>query len=319
MSQTVSRVLLSALLACFLITPAAADNILDLKRSFVETYKNRLTIGCNYYVDAAHNNPNPAKKDGDLHIAGRCSVIGVPVVAEIMNAKDRTDAVNAIHNVEDTGHTIGMSGVWRIWPEHGGDESFKQINGPGTAFDGSPPTNPPHVFEIHPLTTVAAMDLQDTLKTIQGFEEKDAEDAFQRYESASFEITPTAQRVKMRMRMVGYNYVKFVFRLTQRFHREQDGEFLAGSILSEGGELLVRKRRVGFVEGSAPDNVQKGMQVGQCLTLLGIPRLNLALVSWRIQHANDAAYPGALKWGMPYEIIAVGTYGGPGACEGADS
>lgn len=36
----------------------------------------------------------------------------------------------------------------------------------------------------------------------------------------------------------------------------------------------------------------------------GIPRLNLALVSWRVAHRNDLRKP--LTWNLPYEMIAVG-------------
>jgi hypothetical protein len=48
---------------------------------------------------------------------------------------------------------------------------------------------------------------------------------------------------------------------------------------------------------------QKTVKVGECILVLGIPRVDLALVSWRIRHGGDA-----LRWSLPYEIIAVGVY-----------
>jgi hypothetical protein len=291
--------------AIFLLTTQAsiADDILELNRSFVEKFKNRLTISATYIVDAAHKRPNPASKDGDMHVAGRAIEIGLATVAEIQNAKDVPDAVNAVKGVEGSGRTIPITGVWRIWPEHGGDNSHIQQSGPGPQFQGSGPTNPPHVFEIHPILKIQGQDLSSTLRPIEGFEAKDAEQAFARYERGSFEITPSEDRVRMRMNMVGFNYVKFLMKVRKRFNREEDGEFISAGIYSEEGELVVHDRRVGFVAGTAPDDKQKSVKVGECILVLGIPRIDLALVAWRIQHGGDA-----LRWHMPYEIVAVGVY-----------
>jgi hypothetical protein len=55
--------------------------------------------------------------------------------------------------------------------------------------------------------------------------------------------------------------------------------------------------------GTAPDEKQKTVKVGGCILVLGIPRVDLALVSWRIRHGGDA-----LRWSLPYEIIIVGVY-----------
>ncbi|MFK4719385.1 hypothetical protein [Bradyrhizobium niftali] len=298
--------LVCATLFVFSIAPSYADDILELNRSFIEKYKNRLTISAQYIVDAAHKRPNPGSKDGDMHVAGRAPEIGLATVAEIQNAKSVPAAVDAIHAVEGTGQSIALSGVWRIWPEHGGDNSHIQQSGAGAPYEGPAPTNPPHVFEVHPILNLGGQDLRDTLQPIAGYEEKEAEDAFSRYERSTFEITPSEDRVRLRMRMVGFNYVKFMLKLRKRFHREEDGEFVSAAIYSakeDEQELLVHDRRVGFVAGTAPDEKQKSLQVGDCMLVLGIPRVDLALVSWRIRHGGDA-----LRWSMPYEIIAVGVY-----------
>jgi hypothetical protein len=285
------------------VSSSLADNILELDKSFVDKHKNTLTISVHYIVDAAHKKPNPASKDGDMHVAGRAPEIGLATVAEIQNAKDVPQAVSAVKQVEGSGQAIDMSGVWRIWPEHGGDNTHIQRSDAGPQFEGDGPTNPPHVFEIHPILKIADHDLTTTLRPIEGFDAKEAEEAFHRYEAATFEITPTENRIRMRMRMIGFNYVKFLMKLRKRFHREQDGEFISAAVYSGEEELLVHDRRVGFVAGTAPDEKQKTMKVGECILVLGIPRVDLALVSWRIQHGGDA-----LRWSMPYEIIAVGVY-----------
>jgi hypothetical protein len=79
-----------------------------------------------------------------------------------------------------------------------------------------------------------------------------------------------------------------LMKIRKRFHREEDGEFISAAIYSGEEELLVHDRRVGFVAGTAPDDKQKTMNVGECMLVLGIPRIDLALVSWRIRHGGDA-------------------------------
>jgi hypothetical protein len=288
---------------CLPISTSFADNILELNKSFIEKYKNKLTISVHYTVDAAHKRPNPASKDGDMHVAGRAPEIGLATVAEIQNAKDVPDAVSAVKDAEGSGQVVSLSGVWRIWPEHGGDNTHIQQSDAGAPYEGDGPTNPPHVFEIHPVLKVGDQDLTSTLRPIEGFDAKEAEEAFPRYEGGSFEITPSDGRVRMRMRMMGFNYVKFLMKIRKRFHREEDGEFISAAVYSGEEELLVHDRRVGFVAGTAPDDKQKTMNVGECMFVLGIPRIDLALVSWRIRHGGDA-----LRWSVPYEIIVVGVY-----------
>jgi len=69
---------LVGLATALLAQTASAENVLELNRSFIEQYKNKLTISGAYFVDAAHKKPNPAKSDGDLHAAGRSAAIGLP-------------------------------------------------------------------------------------------------------------------------------------------------------------------------------------------------------------------------------------------------
>ncbi len=91
----------------FLSTQASlAEEILEVSRSFIDKYKNKLTIDATYIVDAAHKKPNPPNKDGDMHVAGRAAEIGLATVAEIQNAKDVPDAVASIKNVEGSGQTM---------------------------------------------------------------------------------------------------------------------------------------------------------------------------------------------------------------------
>ena len=61
-----------------------------------------------------------------------------------------------------------------------------------------------------------------------------------------------------------------------------------------------------FVKDSAPEKELKKIGPGGKLHVLGIPRIDLALVSWRTQHAQQV--PGVLNWNLPYEMVIVGVY-----------
>lgn len=43
----------------------------------------------------------------------------------------------------------------------------------------------------------------------------------------------------------------------------------------------------------------KAATFGALVELIGIPRVSLSLVSWRVKH------PGARDWSLPYEIVVV--------------
>src|SRR5712675_2289281 len=131
-----ARLVCTAIILLVSARSLLAEDILELNKSFVEKYKNRLTIDVQYIVDAAHKKPNPAAKDGDMHVAGLGAEIGLATVAEIQNAKDVPDAVAIVKDVEGSGRSVPMTGVWRIWPEHGGDNSHIQQSGPGSPYDG---------------------------------------------------------------------------------------------------------------------------------------------------------------------------------------
>src|SRR2546426_216605 len=102
-----------ALLLLLLPVLVYAEVEIVLKSSFIETYKNRATINVNYVIDKAHKTPNPPSKDGDMHVAGRAQEVGLPIVAEIMNARFHRNAVDLVHQLEGTGQSIQLSGAWR--------------------------------------------------------------------------------------------------------------------------------------------------------------------------------------------------------------
>lgn len=279
-----------------------AEIEITLNNSFIEKYKNRATISVNYWVDKAHVKPNAPSKDGDIHIAGRAKEVGLPVVAEIMNASSESAAVDIIHQVEGSGETIALDGAWRLWCEHGG--SSQQVQ--GKSLQPFTTTNPDHVFEIHPVTAVDGKTVTDSLRPIQGFETKDAERAFTSYENLRSKIVPGVKTTKLTTSMGGYNYVEFRLEPNSPPVVLDDGTAVFSSVMTLDGDLIVRNKRMIFIKDTPPEKALKQLKDGESMHVLGIPRIDLSLVSWRTK--NYKKRPEVLTWNLPYEIIVVGAY-----------
>lgn len=295
------------LLATLYATSGLGQNKLILKRDWIEQYKNSATITAHCLVDKVHKKPNPGAKDGDLHMAVRCpDDVDLNTVAEIMNAATMKNAVDLAHSDEGSGKPETITGAWRIWPEHGGSDKAHDQTDPETKpFDT---TNPDHVFEIHPISKLGKIDTTSTFMPIPGFTPKTADDAFGRYERTPFVIDPHRDAVTMTFPMVGYNYVKFVMVLTETPKKVPGGLMAFASVDNLDGDMLARKLRMVFVDGTEPADAVAGMKKDECLTVLGIPRVDLALVSWRVQQAEDNNRTDVLTWSMPYEMIVVGVF-----------
>ncbi len=282
---------------------ASAQIEITLNKSFIEKYKNRTTIDASFTIDKAHERPNAAKADGDLHVAGRAPEIRLATVAEIMNAAKAKEAVDLVHSVEGSGVQVPTTGVWRIWCEHANGDDQVQ----GKSLQPCENTNPDHVFEIHPVTKLKDLDLSASFVPIEGFEPKDADRAFERFEDRRFKIVPGRNTVKLVTTGVGYNYVEFIIELNENPSFEvRDGRIVQAAIYNLDEELLVRKRRMIFVKGTPPEEKVKSLKKGDRLHVLGVPRINLALVAWRIRNASGK--PGVLEWNLPYEMVIVGVY-----------
>src|ERR1035437_8094102 len=65
---------------------SAKEVEMEMERSFLERYKNRVTIDATFTIDKARDGPNPPEFDGDIHAAGRAPEIALITVAEVANA-----------------------------------------------------------------------------------------------------------------------------------------------------------------------------------------------------------------------------------------
>jgi hypothetical protein len=273
---------------------------LVLKKSFVESFKNRATIDVQFNVDHVKKSVNSISKggkDGDIHISGRAKKAGLPMVVEIVNAKGQNAAIDKLRDLEDSDETIAITGVWRVWFEHPGTQDHIQGNPVAKSHD----TNPDHVFEIHPITKVDDVDLVSTFKPIPSYTAYTVEEAFEQYEKKVATISSTSTSITIESKMVGYNYAEFDIEIPGTPKTFSDCVIALATVLNEDGDPhFSGLRRMVFVKGMAKiDKVKKGAQ----LRVLGIPRLNLERVSFLVSQNPGEVLEDVP---LPYEMIIVG-------------
>ena len=302
--------LAAALAACYQpaqVTARAGDAItITLKKDFIEKHRNRVTIDVQLKVDAV-GKVHAASKDGEMHFAGRADEVGLPIVAELMNAKDQPTAVKAIRMAKGKA-AVQVKGAWRLWCEHADGSNQKQ----GMKLAPFPDSNPPHVFEIHPITQFGDDDVLDSVGPIPGFRYKEADRAFTHYENVACNIRENKDdTVTIRTNMAGFNITEFIMESADDDiggkvfeNGEDDGRFLFAAVHDTDGELLVRKVRLAFIKGTDAEIRARTLAKGGRMRVVGIPRISMTLIDFRIKHQKDDRDP--LNWTLPYEVIIVG-------------
>jgi hypothetical protein len=290
--------------------PAQAELKIVLKNDFIEKFKDRATITAQFTVDATSTVHRPAQ-DADIHIAGHSDDVGLPLVSEIMNARGEPTALQAVKAAESSSQPVTVAGAWRIWSEHGGIED--QVQGAPVTITGS---NPAHVFQIHPITNFDGHSVLKSIHSIQGYKPKDAHEAFMAYERIQSVLSFNADTTTIRTVTAGYNYVKFIMELNEDPIHETDGgdgRLVFAKVYTTDCELLLHKRRMIFVKDTPPETTVKALRQGKQLLVLGLPRIDLSLVSFRTHCSQDTEcaqkHPDVLSWSLPYEMIIVGVYG----------
>lgn len=281
---------------------------ITLKNSFIEKYKNRATITAPYRVIAFRKH-TPAE-DGDAHVAGLSDEVGLACVAEIMNVKFFQGALTAVKNRAADGEMVSVTGAWRIWCEH--PDAVPATAGPQIQDDVIPDfktSNPNHVFEIHPVNRFGSIPLEESFTPIDGFTPYDAKKAFEYYESLTCTIVPDPQHqtTTLLTPKAKYNYAQFVIELEedQQFVTI-DGRITRASVLTQDGTVVAEHRRMIFVNNTPAEKAVRTKTKGDRMHVLGIPRIDLALVSYRTRVADSQ--PAVLGWYLPYEMIVVGVY-----------
>jgi len=274
-----------------------------INRSFIEKYKDRVSITTTFTVDQAMQNPVARIFDGDLHMAGRAPEIGLTAVAEIANGASAKHAVDLVHSVEGKGIPLKISGVWRIWAEHGGRAKQEQ----GTPLAAATSNNPGHVFEIHPITRINDIGLLDTFRPVEGYLPGSPRDTFDIYENAECTLAVQPKTVSIITRKGLYNDVEFLMEITdERQIEAPGGRFVIASVLDTKGNLLVKRLRMVFAKDSPPEKAVRLLKRGDRLHVYGLPRMDFAEVSRRVRGSRKD--PALLVKPLPYEIIIQGVY-----------
>jgi hypothetical protein len=278
-----------------------------LRKSFVDSIKNRITIETDFNIVHAHHRPNSISDDGDMHVAGKGRHIGLPVVAELMNARNEKEAVDFIHQNEGTPHFVSITGPWRIWCEHTRKDQDRQSQGIPFKIEN---TNPPHIFEIHPITKVGNINTINSLKPIREdekeFEYKDAKKAFKRYLNAKCSITDLKDKIKIKTYGLGYNYAEFWIKLTGKQKIVEDGRFIFCSVLDKNKKVICNNIRMAFPKGSDAELKVRKLKENDIMHVVGIPRIELAAITERIEKSGSS--PGILELNLPFEMIIVAIY-----------
>ncbi len=276
---------------------------IEIYRSFIERYKDRVTIHATFTMDKVMKAPLPASLDGDLHFSGRSPEVGLPVVGEIVNAGTRKDAIEVAHGIADRGEPVKISGVWRIWPEHAGKSEEEQ----GKTLEPFDRINPDHVFEIHPVTRMDGLGLLDTYRPVEGFKPGAPKRTFDIYENAKCSIRIKPLTISLVLDTGLYNDAEFLMEVSEDPQiAAPGGRFVVASVLDLDGKLLVSRLRVVFTEGTAPERAVKDLKSGDRLHVYGIPRLDLSEVSRRVAEAE--AEPSGLTRNLPYEMVIIGVF-----------
>jgi hypothetical protein len=276
---------------------------IDLYRSFVEKYKDRVTIQASVTVDQSSKAPFPAFLDGDLHFAGRSPQVGFPTVCEIASAGSEPAAVDLVHRAEASHRPLKITGVWRLWPEHAGGTQEEQ----GKATPSLDTSNPKHVFEIHPVTRIGRLSLLDSFRTVKGFSPGAARAEFELYEKAPCALTVNPQMVSIVTKAGFYNDVEFLLEATGEPPLVvSDGSFMTAAVRELKGDLVVARRRMVLAKGTAPELAARRLKTGERLHVWAIPRVDLAEISRRA--AAAATHPAALQQPLPYEMIIIGLF-----------
>jgi hypothetical protein len=287
--------------------------IIELDNTFIKKYENRATITSEFTITGISAVHLP-KNDGEVHVGGWSHEAGLPGVSEVMNAAhEGHTALNALKEAFAKKSKVTITGAWRLWGEHGGTAAQIQElrSEPMLPLHGEALSNPDHVFEIHPVSSLQVGDhvtpATNAIGATAGFTPHDAQKAFvQGYERLTCKIVPKNGRTRIVTEPLGFNFTEFVIRLGEDPVPLEDGHGVICSVYDTDGELLLRGRRMVFMKGTQADNQVQNLKKDKRMHVIGIPRISLKLVQWRLDHQSDAGFDvSPLDWRLPYEMMIV--------------
>jgi hypothetical protein len=282
------------------VATARAEVTVVLRRDFIDAYKDRATIDACLAIDKVMARPQLPKRGGDLLLAGRSDSIELTTVAGIVNASGAREAVRTLKEAEGE-PCLEVSGAWRIWCPPGTQGLFRQ----GGRLRPARLPRPMHVFEIYPLSHVAEYDLEDGWHATPGYRPMGARRAFNAWQSTPCRIEPNGdQTVTMHTKPAPARPTEFIIEvLPEPRDAMVDGFALLVRVYDLQGKELVKKQRVVFVKDTLCEQTARTLEPSQRLRVIGVPRVSLKLLDWRIERRDDARDP--LNWHLPYEMVVI--------------
>lgn len=267
-----------------------------LKDSWLKANKNHVTVRVSCRLEESLKSPHgisSSGNDGDIHMACRCPDIGLPMVAEIVNARQFRPVVDAAFQGAQDKKTETLTGVWRLWLEHP-PKSGSQTQGATVPAPGS--SNPDHVFEIHPLTQFGGEDLRAGFVPIPGYSAYPAKKAFDYYEKREFTVSRKSGFTAIEGGTAKLNYATFPLTLDAKPHKRPGGWIVLATI---DGVLAIPRRMV-IADGTPPATLISVAKKGDRFQALGIPRINLDKVDNELKNTS-----GPKTYNGGYEMIIM--------------
>lgn len=292
------RVVLASLLTGLLVAPVLANaqnHEVRLKRAWALKFADRTSIDATMKVFHTHTKANTVEsggKDGDMHFSGTSPDIGLPFVAEIVNAALSTQnaAESAIIAAQASGK-VTLRGAWRLWFEH---PSKTQTQGGNNPFSPDN-TNPDHSFEIHPISRVNSFDIGESFIPVKGYTAYTADTAFAYFDKCEITVKASSSGISLRSKKLKYNYVEFDIELSGAPKQVSDGFIALATVLSDDGDPVTDgTRRMIFVGGTRAADKIANAKAGDHLRVLGVPRVNLNAVLSLVATNGTAQFTAAL-------------------------
>jgi hypothetical protein len=315
--------LLAVLVLTLLTVQAAAQSLrIELDNGFVQKYHDRVVMDARLRVVGPQTVAHSPSKDGEVHLSGVTveadtgQDIGFATVAEIMHAKQFEGNGGLLKWIATTNQPVRMRGVWRIWAEHGGENSTYTQGQYPSPLTWQPKSNPSHVFELHPLTQVQrnsqTVSLLNDFKFLPGFSDPQkinrTRGAFGYFEQIACKIKPGPQQTRITCEPHRYNFVGFTAQLNGSPVQTptNDGLLAFADIYDQNGQglphgqPLARNVRLVFTAGTPPASKVLALNGNSDrIKLVGFPRLNLTVVQRVIDATQE--YQGKL----PYEMVVT--------------
>ena len=280
-----------------LLLSSTDAQIIKLEKSLIDEIKNKITLHENYQL-LSIGKVKPAKEDGDLHTAGKIERIGLPIVAELMNSKFQKNVIQYLkRKLTDTlNNYLKLSGAWRIWKEHSLKNSQIQFRN-FRIWD----SNPPHVFEIHPITKIDTFDLLKSVIDIKGYDYRSIKNFVDSVRIISLEISSSGKFIILKPSKIenwAANHLEFFFKI-KNVNRIADGTTLVGDIYNcvNTRKKLASNIRIHFIKNTDADIKLEKNKVGDMIHVAGISRLDLTKIDTKIK--KKKVIP------LPYEFIII--------------